>query len=75
MDAEGATSQVTRVSGTPRDLHWSPESERIAFTMVVPDKETWELASMPKAPEGAEWTKPPRVVRDMHFRQDRVGFL
>lgn len=75
MDAEGATSQVTRVSGTPRDLHWSPESERIAFTMVVPDKETWELTSMPQAPEGAEWTKAPRVVRSMHFRQDRVGFL
>ena len=75
MDAEGATSQVTRVSGTPRDLLWSPESERIAFTMVVPEKETWELPSMPEAPEGAEWTKPPRIVRNMHFRQDRVGFL
>jgi len=75
MDAEGAAIQVTRVSQAPRGLHWSPDSNRIAFTMIVPEEESWELPSMPDSPEGAEWTAPPRILRDMHFRQDRVGFL
>ena len=75
MDAEGAVSQVTRDGPPPRDLHWSPDSSWIAFTRVVPAPETWDLPSMPSPPEGAEWTKAPRIVRRMHFRQDRVGFL
>lgn len=75
MDAEGAVSQVTRDARPPRDLHWSPDSRLIAFTRVVPAPETWDLPSLPDPPEGAEWTKPPRIVRRMHFRQDRVGFL
>lgn len=75
MDAEGAVSQVTRDARPPRDLHWSPDSRLIAFTRVVPAPETWALPSLPDPPEGAEWTKPPRIVRRMHFRQDRVGFL
>ncbi len=29
---------------------------------------------MPAAPEGAEWSKPPRVLDRLHYRQDRVGF-
>lgn len=75
MDAEGATSQVTRESAPPRDLHWSPDSSLIAFTRIVAAPETWALPSMPSPPTGATWTKTPRIVRRMHFRQDRVGFL
>ena len=75
MDEEGAVSQVTRDGPTPRDIHWSPDSKRIAFTRVVPAPETWDLPSMPAPPDGANWTKTPRIVRRMHFRQDRVGFL
>ena len=75
MDAEGATSQITRDGPTPRDVHWSPDSGLIAFTRMEAAPETWDLPSMPSAPEGAKWTKTPRIVRKMHFRQDRVGFL
>ena len=75
MDAEGAVSQVTREAHPPRDIRWSPDSGLIAFTRVVPAPETWALPSLPAPPEGAEWTKAPRIVRRMHFRQDRVGFL
>ncbi len=74
MDAEGAVTQVTRVTETPRGIRWSPDGQSIAFMMLVPDKESWAV-SLPAAPEGAEWTKPPRVVRKMHYRQDRRGFL
>ena len=75
MDAEGAVSQVTREAHPPRDIRWSPDGGLIAFTRVVPAPETWALPSLPAPPEGAEWTKAPRIVRRMHFRQDRVGFL
>lgn len=74
MDAEGAVTQVTRVTQTPRNIRWSPDGGSIAFTMVVPQPETWKIP-LPAAPEGASWTEPPRVVRKMHYRQDRTGFL
>jgi dipeptidyl aminopeptidase/acylaminoacyl peptidase len=42
--------------------------------MRVPVEPAWKI-DMPKAPEGASWTKPPRHVRTMHYRKDRSGFL
>ena len=74
MDAEGATSQITRVEKTPQNIRWSPDGASLAFIMHVPDKETWSI-SMPGPPEGATWTKPPRMVTQTHFRQDRRGFM
>ncbi|MBW3534378.1 MAG: S9 family peptidase [Gemmatimonadetes bacterium] len=73
MDAEGATSQITRTEHAPSDVRWSPDGERIAFAMFAPSSEPWSI-DMPSAPEGAEWTEPPRKVERVHFRQDRVGF-
>jgi len=74
MDAEGATSQVTRVSETPSNLSWSPDGRALAFTMLVKSETPWKI-SMPMAPEGAKWTPAPRVVDRMHYRRDRVGFV
>ena len=73
MDAEGAASQVTRVLETPHDPEWSPDGRSIAFVMLVPAEETWEI-ELPKPPEEAAWTEEPRVVRNLHYRQDQVGF-
>ena len=36
MDAEGATSQVTRVSEPISDLSWSPDGKTLGFSMFVP---------------------------------------
>jgi len=74
MDAEGASSQVTRVSETPTDPKWAPGGKSIAFVMLVPDSSLWTI-SLPKPPEGAKWTAAPRVVDDLHYRQDRVGYM
>ncbi len=73
MDAEGAVSQVTRVTESPSDIQWSPDGKSIAFRMMVPFREAWSLA-MPAAPKGAKWVEPPRVVTRLDYRQDRVGF-
>src|SRR6266851_3205488 len=69
MDAEGASSQVTRVTETPTDAKWAPDGKAIAFVMLVPDSTLWSI-SLPKPPEGAKWTPAPRVVDDLHYRQD-----
>jgi dipeptidyl aminopeptidase/acylaminoacyl peptidase len=75
MDAEGATSQVTRETAAPSNIGWSPDGKTIAFTMPVPYDESWRLASMPAMPTGAKWTPPPRRVTKLHYRQDRTGFM
>jgi dipeptidyl aminopeptidase/acylaminoacyl peptidase len=76
MDGEGATSQITRVTERPDNIRWSPDGKTIAFTMLVPagPGKEWKI-DMPAPPEGANWTKPPRIVERMHYRADRVGFL
>ncbi len=73
MDAGGAVSQVTRVDVTPSSPEWSPDGRHIAFVAIVPAEDEWEI-EMPEAPEGAEWTEPPRILDRLHYRQDRVGF-
>ena len=76
MDAEGAESQVTRLESPPSQLVWAPDSGSIAFRAVVdpgPDPD-WAIA-MPNAPEGAEWTKPPRIVTRLNYRRDGQGYF
>ena len=73
MDDEGAVSQITRETETPQNIKWSPDGTMISFMMHVPDKETWNI-NMPAAPEGASWTKAPRMISRMHYQRDRIGF-
>ncbi len=74
MDAEGATTQITRVERSPGSLRWSPDGRRIAFTMQVEDVESWSV-KLPDRPEGARWTEGPKIVDRLDYRQDRTGFV
>src|SRR5216110_3419272 len=74
MDAEGAVTQITRVEETPADPRWAPDGKAISFAMLVPDSTVWKI-SLPQPPQGAKWTPAPRVVDELHYRQDRVGFM
>jgi dipeptidyl aminopeptidase/acylaminoacyl peptidase len=74
MDAEGAVSQVSRVSETPSDLAWSPDGKSIAFRMQVMSRDPWKI-DMPAMPKGAKWTEAPRVVTKLNYRRDRQGFV
>lgn len=74
MDGAGAASQITHVTETPGALRWSPDGHTLAFTMRVTKKDSWKI-DLPAAPEGATWTKGPRVIESMHYRADRAGFL
>lgn len=73
MDAEGATSQVTRLDEAPRNPRWTPDGKSIVFGGFVPAPSRWNIA-MPAAPTGARWTETPRLVDDLHYRQDGQGF-
>ena len=74
MDAEGATSQITRVTETPADLAWSPDGKSLAFRMQVMARDPWKI-DMPQPPKGAKWTEAPRVVTRLNYRRDRQGFV
>jgi dipeptidyl aminopeptidase/acylaminoacyl peptidase len=74
MDAEGATTQVTRVERGPGSLQWSPDGTRIAFTMAVEDAEVWSI-KLPTRPQGAKWTEGPKIVSRLDYRADRRGFV
>lgn len=73
MDDEGAVSQVTRVTVSPASPEWSPNGEHIAFVAIVPAEDDWAI-DLPAPPEGATWTKKPRILDRLHYRQDRVGY-
>jgi dipeptidyl aminopeptidase/acylaminoacyl peptidase len=74
MDPEGAVTQVTRSLQPPGSLRWSPDGKWIGFSMMVPSEASWKI-ELPKAPEGAQWTKAPRIVDKLVFRADRTGYL
>ena len=74
IDADGPATQVTHATDKVADARWSPDGKSIAFSMFVPEKDTWTI-SMPTAPQGAHWMATPRAVETLHYRQDQVGFL
>jgi len=74
MDAEGATTQITRVDEGPSNVQWSPDGTRIAFTMAVEDAERWTV-QLPDRPSGAQWTEGPKIVDRLSYRRDRRGFV
>jgi dipeptidyl aminopeptidase/acylaminoacyl peptidase len=74
MDAEGATTQVTRVDRSPAGVTWAPDGESLAFVMLVPKRETWNVR-MPARPDGARWTENPRIIERVVYRRDGTGFL
>ena len=73
MDAEGATSQITRVDQSPSDVAWSPDGLQLSFTMLLEERNNWPI-KLPKAPTGAKWTEAPRIVERLNYRRDRTGF-
>ncbi|MDE3003592.1 MAG: S9 family peptidase [Gemmatimonadota bacterium] len=75
MDAEGATSQVTRLDNGPGNVRWSPDGDWIAFTSRVDDRADFAGVSLPDRPDGAQWTAGPKIVERAGYKRDRSGYV
>jgi dipeptidyl aminopeptidase/acylaminoacyl peptidase len=77
MDAEGAATQITRLTESPSAIAWSPDGKSLAFRMLVPGNSNWRVESQATQyrPRGATWTQAPRVVERLQYRRDRQGFI
>ncbi len=73
MDAEGATTQITRLTESPGNIAWSPDGKWISFTSFVAKSSEWAI-EMPAPPPNAKWTPAPRVADRLHFRADHRGY-
>jgi len=74
MDSEGASSQITRLTHSPSNIRWSPDSQYLSFNRSVETKPSLTI-SMPARPEGASWTASPKVVERPVYRRDRQGYI
>jgi len=72
--AEGRVARLTQLDRSPRDLRWSPDSNYIAFSKLVPE-EPVVLVTAPAKPEGAEWAEPPRVTTRLKYERDGSGYI
>lgn len=75
MDAEGATSQITRLENGPGNVRWSPDGEWIAFTSRVDDRPDFAGVTLPDRPDGAQWTPGPKIVERAGYKRDRSGYV
>jgi dipeptidyl aminopeptidase/acylaminoacyl peptidase len=73
VEGDPGPTQITHLTESPADIHWSPDGKSVGFSMFVPKPAVWQI-DMPKPPDSARWTKAPRIVETLHFREDRRGF-
>lgn len=72
--ATGTATAITALPESPSDIAWSPDGRTIGFTMFVPGDGT-TLGSPLAKPEGAKWAEPPKIIGQVHYRQDGGGYL
>ena len=70
----GLTSKLTTLEFPPGSLSWSPDGGQIAFISLVKYEPT-SIATLPAAPEGAEWAAPAKVIDRLVYRFDGAGYL
>jgi dipeptidyl aminopeptidase/acylaminoacyl peptidase len=75
MDAEGATTQITRLERGPSNARWSPDGNWIAFTSRVDASAEFAGVSLPSRPDGAKWTGEPKIVERAGYKRDRQGYI
>ncbi len=70
----GHSAVLSNLRRAPASMSWSPDGQSIAFTMLVPETPA-SLVTPPKAPEGAEWAPPVKVIDRVTWRADGQGEL
>ncbi|MFS4416655.1 S9 family peptidase [Maribacter sp. 2307ULW6-5] len=75
LGVEGEPTQITKLAKSPSNMEWSPNGKFIAFTMHVDAPPALEPKGLPPSPKGAKWTEAPKVIDQVNYSRDRVGFL
>lgn len=69
----GKHAPITRLTGSPSNLSWSPDGEWLAFSMFTPTPKAAPV-SLPKAPKGAKWAEVPQYIDKDNYRFDGSGY-
>ncbi len=75
MDAEGLSTQITRLENGPSNPRWSPDGNWIAFTSRVSDRADFAGVDLPARPDGAQWEREPKVVERPAYKRDGIGYI
>lgn len=70
----GQTARLSNLTSAPTGIAWSPDGKWISFTAHVPD-EAPQIIKMPKAPAGAKWAEPAKVIDKLMYRFNAAGYL
>ena len=71
---QNRTALVSQLQGSVGSLTWSPDGKWLAFSQLVADKRT-VIATMPKKPKGAKWSKPVVVIDQAYYQSDGRGLV
>ncbi len=72
---EGLTARLTKLTQSPDQLTWSPDSKQLAFTLFTPEKQKPLFSDMPSKPEGAKWAENAKYIEKTDYRADGQGYL
>lgn len=64
---------ITRLTGSPSSLSWSPDGNWLAFAMFTPQPSKAPL-TMPGKPAGANWAEPAKYIDKPNYRFDGAGY-
>lgn len=73
MDTQRSAT-LARVPGGVSNLTWSPDGRTLAFQSFIEESNA-DPAAMPRAPEGAQWNAPARVITSLVYRADGEGYV
>ena len=71
---KGNIGRLAKLPAEPLGIVWSPDGKTIAFTMHVVET-LKSFVQLPTPPKGAEWAKPPVMIRSLNYRFDGKGYL
>ena len=70
----GQTARLSNLTSAPAGIAWSPDGKWISFAAQVPEDGP-QIIKMPKAPAGAKWAEPARVIDKLMYRYNITGYF